>query len=104
VLTEEKLKIGEWVKVIDHDYLDGYVGFITDFDLLDEEYRIRVTRTRKGEPINRSHKWVEVASVVLLPIEKYEDDLLALIDLALDTNDTEWFFELTSQLPEELPW
>jgi hypothetical protein len=103
VLTEEKLKIGEWVKVIDHDYLEGYVGFITDFDLVDG-YRIRITKNRKGEALKKGHKWVDEDSIIPLSVRKDEDDILALIDLALDMNDEEWFQELTSQLPKELPW
>jgi hypothetical protein len=103
VLTEEKLKIGEWVKVIDPNYLIGYVGFVTDYDPIDEEYRIRFTRNSKGKPI-KGHKWVNVDSVMTLTIGKEEDDLLALIDLALETNDREWFSELTSKLPKEMPW
>jgi hypothetical protein len=103
VLTEEKLKKGEWVKVIDHDYLEGYVGFITDFDLVDG-YRIRITKNRKGEALKKGHKWIDKESIIPLSVQKDEDDLLALIDVALDTNDREWFQELTSQLPRELPW
>jgi hypothetical protein len=103
VLTEEKLKNGQWVKVIDHDYLEGYVGFITDFDLVDG-YRIRITKNRKGEALKKGQKWIDEGSIIPLSVQKDEDDLLALIDVALDTNDKGWFQELTSQLPRELPW
>jgi hypothetical protein len=103
VLTEEKLKIGEWVKVIDHDYLYGYVGYITDFDLF-EGYRVRLTKNSKGKSFKNGSKWMGEEQIISLPVGKSEDDLLALIDIALETNDREWFLELTSKLPKEMPW
>jgi hypothetical protein len=104
VLTEEKLKIGEWVKVIDHDYLNRYVGFVTEYDLVDESYRLRLTRNSKGKSLEKGYAWVEKESIIFLPVQKDEDDLLALIDLALDTDDKEWFIEITNLLPKEMPW
>jgi hypothetical protein len=103
VLTEEKLKIGEWVKVIGHDYLEGYVGYITDFDPVDG-YRVRITKNSKGKSFKKRDKWIDADQIIPLSVEKEEDDLLALIDVALDTNDKEWFLELTSRLPKEMPW
>jgi hypothetical protein len=103
VLTEEKLKIGEWVKVIGHDYLEGYVGYITDFDIVDG-YRVRITKNSKGNSFKKGGKWLDEEQIIPLPVKKEEDDLLALIDLALETNDKEWFLELTSKLPKEMPW
>jgi hypothetical protein len=103
VQTQEKLEIGVWVKVINHDYLEGYVGYITDFDPVDG-YRVRITKDCKGKSFKKRDKWMDEEQIIPLPIKKEEDDLLALIDLALETNDKEWFLELTSKLPKEMPW
>lgn len=52
----------------------------------------------------KSSLWVEKELVYPCKDSINEDDLPALINLALDTKDEEWFRELTAQLPEELPF
>jgi uncharacterized protein YpiB (UPF0302 family) len=96
-ITDITFKPGEWVQIIDHR-LKHCTGFILKYDALDENYRMMVTRDSNGKPLREK---ITIEEDQLLPtrIFKDEDDLFALIDLALDLNDKEWFMELTEKLP-----
>lgn len=93
---------GDWVEVVD-TRLRGCTGYILN-GLLDEEgYKVKLTADQRGNHIE-AVIWIgreDLAPCVHL-ID--DDDLLTLIDLALETNDKQWFLELTEQLPEELPF
>lgn len=95
--TEEKIKVGDWVMIIDHR-LTGYTGYINKNDVEAEQYQIKVTKDKNGKNVN-GRTWVEWDQVILTN-ELIDDVVLsALIDLALDMNDKEWFMELSAQLP-----
>lgn len=100
-LSKMPLVIGEWVQVIDKNkFLDGRTGYIDHFDLWNSKYRVRFTTDSNGEP-SLGASWVPEEFLVSINDERHENDLSFLIDLALETNDKEWFQELTSKLPLE---
>jgi hypothetical protein len=96
-LTDELFKVGDWVTV-DSGLIKGFTGYITKYDFEDDRYFVNLTSTGNGNAINTG-RWIDVE--LLVPAKKFkeEGDLLALIDMALDTDDEKWFLELTSQLP-----
>jgi uncharacterized protein YpiB (UPF0302 family) len=94
--VEETFKPGEWVQIIDHR-MRGCTGYILKYDALDDEYRMMITRDSKGK-ILQGKFYIKADQLVPIKESKDEDDLLALIDLALDLNEKEWFMELTEQL------
>lgn len=96
---EERLAEGTWVQIV-NCRLSGFSGYIVRYDLEDHTYKLMLTKDPKGSPIVKS-QWIN-ADYVMKDRLRDEDELLALIDHALDMNDKEWFLELTSQLPEEL--
>lgn len=92
---------GEWIKV-KNTRLIGYTGYIIN-RLLEDGYKVKLTKDPKGNSIE-AIIWIGAEDIVSCEDKVEEDDLLALIDFALATNDKQWFLELTSQLPEELPF
>lgn len=103
---ETPLAEGVWVRVVlDSHFLNGIIGFIAAVDDEDKEYIVRFTKDRFGKTIKtRVSRLCDYDVVVPVPLELEPDDLSSMIDLAIDTNDEEWFLELTSRLPKELPW
>jgi hypothetical protein len=96
-LTDEVFKVGEWVTV-DSGFIKGFTGFIIKYDFAGDRYFVNLTKTANGNPIDAG-RWIDEERLIPPKKFKEEEDLLALIDMALDTNDREWFAELTSQLP-----
>ncbi|EWG12726.1 IDEAL domain-containing protein [Cytobacillus firmus] len=92
---------GEWIKVV-NTRLKGYTGYIVN-RLLEDGYKVKITRDPDGKSIEATI-WIGVEDIASFDEGVEEDDLLTLIDLALATNDKQWFLELTEQLPEELPF
>ncbi|RBP86179.1 IDEAL domain-containing protein [Cytobacillus firmus] len=88
---------GDWVEVI-QTRLKGFTGYIL-YRLIDEEgYIVKLTKDPKGCHVEIV---IWIGREVLAPFVRLveEEDLHALIDLALSTNDKQWFLELTDQLP-----
>ncbi|EFV78978.1 hypothetical protein HMPREF1013_00862 [Bacillus sp. 2_A_57_CT2] len=100
-LVEERLAEGEWVRIV-NCRLSGHSGYILKYDPEDHTYKLMLTKDPNGRTLVKS-KWIN-ADYVMKDRHRDEDELLALIDYALDMNDKEWFLELTAQLPEELPF
>lgn len=99
--TKKEFAKGEWIKVI-NTRLIGYTGYIIN-RLLEDGYKVKLTKDPKGNSIE-AIIWIGAEDLVSCEDKVEEDDLLALIDFALATNDKQWFLELTEQLPEELPF
>jgi hypothetical protein len=95
-LTDELYKVGEWVSV-DSGLIKGFTGYIVKYDFEDDRYFVNFTSTGNGNALNTG-RWIDVERLVPAKKDKEEDDLFALIDMALDTDDKEWFKELSSQL------
>jgi len=96
--TSNTSMFGEWVKIVGHSMLNGFVGFVLKHDKQDGRYRLLITRDSRGHK-TRGALWVDESQLVLYGTCHEEEDLLFLIDLALDMKDEEWFKELTEQLP-----
>ena len=78
----------------------GAVGIVTHIQM--GKARVLFIRSGKGNKIAES---IVVRTSILSNINDLaldEDDIHTLIDMALDTNDKEWFLELTDRLPKEL--
>jgi len=91
---------GDWVMVMGRF---KWIGYITSISTALEEYEVRVIRKSNGE--DYTHKNVNISvdfedTKLMDDIELSEGDLYQLIDMALDTNDKEWFNELQSMLPK----
>ncbi|RBP86238.1 IDEAL domain-containing protein [Cytobacillus firmus] len=91
---------GDWVEVVNTN-LRGCTGYILNLLLDEEGYKVKITADQKG---NHIEEVIWIAKEELVPCVNLVDehDLLTLIDLALVTNDKQWFLELTDQLPEKL--
>jgi uncharacterized protein YpiB (UPF0302 family) len=84
---------GDWIK--DHN---GRLGFVTGIHR-DNQITARFIRSSHGYPI-QSTSIMHTNKIKLAPLESTpEEDLYYLIDLALKTNDKDWFKELSSKLP-----
>jgi uncharacterized protein YpiB (UPF0302 family) len=85
---------GDWVKD-----QNGRLGFVTGI-YRDNQITARFIRSSNGYPI-KSTSIMHTNDIKLAPLESTleEDDLYYLIDLALKTNDKDWFKELSSKLP-----
>lgn len=99
MVTKEKLEIGSWIIIVGHPFLTGCTGYITEEDKDVEEFRIRITKNKKGNHVRKYYLWINYDRVVPDRF-KDEDDLLALIDLAIDLNDKEWFLQLTEEVSQ----
>ncbi len=100
-VIEQRFEEGEWVRIV-NCRLAGCSGYIVRYDPEDHTYKLMLTKDSNGRPTVKS-QWIN-ADYVMKDRLRDEDELLALIDHALDMNDKEWFMELTAQLPEELPF
>lgn len=93
-----RVELGDWVsgRTKDGELLHGYVASI---DTYEGTVAIQVVDSDREEAIGRAIS-VPTGAVHKLPEEAAvrEEDLLALIDLALMTRDEAWFAELTGDL------
>jgi hypothetical protein len=94
--SEQPYQKDEWVKVIDHT-LDGFVGYILNYDFWASKYLLYITQKPDGEA-TRGQLWVHKDRIMSINNERHQDDIAILIDLALDENDKELFLQLSSQL------
>jgi uncharacterized protein YpiB (UPF0302 family) len=99
-VEEAVLQEGDWVIIL---YRPRVVGYITGVSQLREQYRIKVVRTFLGKKIEAEY-WFDFNEVIPYKNTLEEDDLLQMIDLALDIKDEQWFKELQERLPQDLPW
>ncbi|USK54388.1 IDEAL domain-containing protein [Cytobacillus solani] len=101
-VIEKRIAPGEWIRVT-HCRIRGYTGYVLKYDIVDDVYKVHITKNRHGERVSVITKIDSDCLVEYWTFTK-EDDLLAMIDLALDTNDKEWFEELSALLPQPLPF
>jgi hypothetical protein len=100
-VIEQRFEEGEWVRIV-NCRLGGCSGYIVRYDAEDDTYKIKITKNAQGRAFVKN-QWIN-ADFVMKDRHRDEDELLALIDHALDMGDKEWFLELTALLPEELPF
>ncbi|MEH7249202.1 IDEAL domain-containing protein [Neobacillus niacini] len=96
-LTGERFATGDWV-IIGGGFSKGWTGYILKYDFEDDRYKVRLTSTDRGKTIDIG-KWFDPEDLMLGKKLITEQEIRTLIDLALDTNDKEWFKELSSKLP-----
>lgn len=96
--TSNTLMLGDWVKIVGHSMFTGFVGFVLKHDKKEESYRVLITRDSRGHK-TRGALWLDEDQLVPCLTKRDEDDLLCLIDMALDMKDESWFKELTEKLP-----
>jgi uncharacterized protein YpiB (UPF0302 family) len=90
------VQVGDWVKVkLFGYYLVGFVEYIWD----DTVQITKVLRVSDGEleRISQRSGIYDVSQMEPLPSDLKVEDLGALIDIALDTKDEQWFRELTDK-------
>jgi hypothetical protein len=87
---------GAWVKLTLKDYPHS-VGYVNGYSYLTGNYFVEITII-KGMPVNpKSNKTMELPNDCLSPVDELDItgfDNSFLIDLALDTDDREWFDQL----------
>jgi hypothetical protein len=93
---EKVIARGEWVKIV-FGRFEGFIGYVLRYDLIDEKYKVMVTKNPQGETA-RGKVLVDSDDLTLLEIPKDEDDILELIDLALDSGDKDWFMKLSGMM------
>jgi hypothetical protein len=91
-----KFTIGEWVVLVDH-MLNGFGGYVEEFDLWTGTYLIQLTTNLQGEQ-TAGHLWVSEISLLADEIALDEHDIQNLVDCSLATKDEQWFHELSQQL------
>jgi uncharacterized protein YpiB (UPF0302 family) len=91
-----KLEIGDWVKGRSREG-ELFQGYIEKIDFFQGYAKVKVTECDNEKTIGRSinvlDHWIKKMPSVT---EKTLEQLLHLIDVALKTNDEDWFIELSS--------
>lgn len=94
------INVGDWVVIRDHVEGAGTVGFVTKSDALDKTFFVEfVTYGLERKPC-RKYGWIDDKNIKLYNPPQAKEDLKALIDLALTTNDKVWFDEITNKILE----
>ncbi len=99
--NKEILKISDWVKGKSrHDEL--IIGFVDSMDVLKEAVNVTVVESDNEEMIGMTIP-MSIHQVENIPesVNKDAAQLGFLIDLALATDDKEWFQELSAQLNDK---
>ncbi|ANU25501.1 IDEAL domain-containing protein [Planococcus versutus] len=95
------LKISDWVKGKSrHDEL--IIGFVDSMDVLKEAVNVTIVESDNEEMIGMTIP-MSIHQVETIPesVNKDVAQLSFLIDLALATDDKEWFQELSAQLTDK---
>ena len=88
------MKIGDWVLTPELQ-----LGFITDMN--EDKAKVKTLYKRSGYGTELNTKVLGIEKLISAPITKYsEEELLFLMKLAVDTNDKQWFMELSEKLNE----
>lgn len=94
------LKVGDWVKgrSFNDERIRGYIEFLDSESGL---VKVRVIQSDREEAVGRvvetSLRRVEKLSVEIL---NREEEVLSLIDIALQIEDKDWFMKLTTILKQ----
>lgn len=91
-------KLFDWIIVTRGEHT-GVIGVVEKMDDKDRQAFVAAYKHEKGHKVT-GKSWFDWSIVKALPPSKDEDDLLALVDLSLQTKDEDWFMELTARLPK----
>jgi len=90
-------KIGEWVKAESHagELIHGYIENINS---VYGTVKVKVIASDNAKTIGKTIEVTKRVESLPIAVPKTEEEIIALIDLALSTKDKEWFIELTGHL------
>lgn len=101
----ESVKIGDWVKVrLATNWIFGYVDQLSSTGTVFVRKIYAIDGEGKKRFYNPEYNYgsYEMERVVALGNELDETDLDDLINIALDTQDRDWFLELTKKRGEQV--
>ncbi|MCM3620487.1 IDEAL domain-containing protein [Sutcliffiella horikoshii] len=105
-LEQQQHKVGDWVHItrISNGFNPrayGSQGFVMAIDKEDEAAEVLFLKHGSGKDI-RQLIWIHLEDLSEMNSSLEGEDIQTLIDMALATNDKEWFQELTEKLQKEL--
>ncbi|WP_342515590.1 IDEAL domain-containing protein [Sutcliffiella sp. FSL R7-0096] len=105
-LEKQQLKVGDWAHItrISNGFNPrayGSRGFIMAIDQKDNTAEVLFLKHGSGMDI-RELIWISLEDLSEVDSSLEGEDIHTLIDMALATNDKEWFQELTGRLQKEL--
>lgn len=99
-MNTKKITVGDWVKAksFEGEIIIGYIENVNDHG---KSVRIKAVQAEQ-DGVKGSSIETPIQSVTPLQEfhKKFKTDILGLIDLALLTNDKEWFEQLTADLQD----
>lgn len=105
-MEEGQFQKGDWVELSHTSFgynpkAKGSVGFVSIVKEDENIAKVVFLKHGNGSRIRRV-EWVDIENLSKVEPSLEENELHALIDMALDMNDQKWFLELTERLPKEL--
>jgi hypothetical protein len=96
---DNQLAVGDWVEVVNHIYVGGYVGYVA-YNPQSPKVAVVLVKDEEGKPFFEVDEYlIKAEQLMKLELEKDELDLQTMIDMSLEQKDERWFNELASQLP-----
>lgn len=95
MFDNSSFKAGEWVQIVGSHPLSGHVGFIWEYDYWNSRYQVIFTKNPIGKR-SGGKMWIDENKLMSIEDIRRDDDILTLIDFALDDNDKSYFLELMS--------
>lgn len=86
------LKEGSWIIEAD----TGRIGYIVEVRNVNH-HLVQFIRTARGTKTNLT-KWMETHEIEAAPLETWVDTVQ--VNMALDTKESEWFYQLLSEVRE----
>lgn len=97
ITIDSPVKLHDWVIVTKGAY-KGVIGSVDMLNMNNQKIFVAAIRHVDGHKVSGISTFdYDQVKPYELPMD--EDHLLDLIDLAIDTNDEDWFMELTEKLP-----
>ncbi|MGG3920987.1 IDEAL domain-containing protein [Geobacillus thermodenitrificans] len=91
------MEAGDWVRCVNRNhYVYGWIGYVNW--IKPPECSVIFTRTRDGQRVNQKRRMLMSEFAVINDIEEWTSpEWEALINLALDMRDEEWFRDLVKR-------
>ncbi|GIN38481.1 hypothetical protein [Heyndrickxia oleronia] len=99
---EAKLKKGDWI-AIPGTFGSRFIGYILKASNGLQQYEVQVLRKSNGVKYERK-VWIDFNDVFPYGEELEEEDFYQMMEIAIDTNDKDWFNELHERIPKEMPF